>query len=951
MTLHFLYALYGALLLSLAAAAPPTLHYPLQAQLPPVARVNHTFTWTLLPDTFLADTAMSYRAQDMPSWLSFDANTLSFFGTPTRDDLGNNYVVVQANSSDSAQGTTSGFHCLVVNDASPTIGYPVSAQLQAGGGAVISSAYVQPDGSIRIPPKWSFSLGFLPEMFGDPENQKLYFTAYRAGTVSLPAWMTFDNETVTLNGQSPSNTNNFEINIFGSDRYGYGDVMQTIRINIGQHSFIQTQGLPSVNATAKQAVQYTVPVSGLLLDGVAVQDTSLVSVQVALGNLSNSLSYDTSSRTVSGQLPADLPSTHPISIPVIYTDTFNDTIRTNFTIRIIPTLFASNTLPNYNITGGTSFTGDLKSYLTGSSATYTASFNPANVSSWLSFNNATKQLVGIPPAFDGQDILVNITGRDATAGISESATVNLYYKDANANMQSGGLSNGAKIAIAVVFGTLAGILLVILLMWLCRRYCAANDDDRVDEDKTLAVASRGPAGWFEKSKFRAASPTSDIGDNTVSSQDSDRLDQAMAAAEMSVAANLAAEEQQSRPKRMDFMRVFGGHKSDSQQSMQQTHPNNSGPRSIAQILGMAHATPAPRLPIHAPQQHNIIVVTDHDGHTYTPRSVDSQSMHGDADSIEGPSEADVTRSSFDSQQSSSLFYSEGSSGSGDSPVQRPRPAHTNNSASPQSIPRQRRDFQPYPSAANVSMYPVQQTALAGPSSYPIPPNGGIRLVQPRRISSRSLARSDSGRYADETLEDEDSVRLAEDAAIATAHLEQLNSHPAGFGAADSFPAPAGPAVRPRLMAFNSEHRGERSESPPQEERWVSQRGIAGSAPFSTREGLEVIDESTEDAIEEMEPSRRYSTASAPYVSEGIPREALLYDDTARHETDLDAPDAYRPSSPTKSEAGRSMRSRHTVNSLILEPLRVQIQVANPFHFTAQIYPAPAASIGSQGRDG
>ena len=72
-------ALAFALLVTLGicAPAPANLVYPLQEQRPPVARVNETWSWTLLPGTFNASSGstLTLSSRALPSWASFDAAT------------------------------------------------------------------------------------------------------------------------------------------------------------------------------------------------------------------------------------------------------------------------------------------------------------------------------------------------------------------------------------------------------------------------------------------------------------------------------------------------------------------------------------------------------------------------------------------------------------------------------------------------------------------------------------------------------------------------------------------------------------------------------------------------------------------------------------------------------------------------------------------------------------
>ena len=900
---------------------PPFLHFPLQTQLPPVARVNVSFIWTLLPDTYLSGTALSYSAQDMPEWLSFNANTLTFTGVPTLDDVGSNYVIVQANASDSSVGTQSGFHCLVSTNPAPVVNASVSSQL-SDGIAVFSSSYLISDSTIRIPPAWSFSIGFQYYTFTDPDGADIFYSSYRTDTTTLPGWLTFDNTTVTYGGQAPASDNGFDIELCGSDNYGYADVCQTFSIIIGSHSLVLSQPLPSINATAKEQISYSIPISGLTLDGVSISAGNLTNVTVNLEN-NTYLSYDSTSRIISGALPSELPSTNDIYIPVYFTDTFNDTVVGNVTLHIIPQLFSNGTLTTYNITGGHAFTDDLSSSLISSDSSYTAIFTPSNASSWLKFNNATKQISGTPPTLGGESVFVNLTGQDARTGITESAGLSLFYTDAPSKAQQTptplpssrpsnghGLSNGAKIAIAVVFGILGGLILTAIILWLCRRYCAAADDHMVDDEATYAAA----AAAAEKGKGRAT-PMSNARLST-SSSESDRLSQAIAAAELSVAAALAVET--GKPKRMDLLNLFGGAKR-STSSANNMASTQSG-RSIKEILGLAPSrtdavqgtTP------NQPRRHDIIVVTDGDGYTYRPGSADgSASAAGEHDAR---LRSEGTRSSFDSHQSSSLFYSEESGSNNDSPVQRPRLVQTRESsgAPPQSVPRQRRDFLPYqPPPFKQTTAPIPMFITSSPPSR-MPP-GGIRLVQPFRDSGMSITDSDEAYHADPEVVN--NAGLAADAAIATAHLEQLSS------AASLHSHDSRPITRPRLIPFTSERRGERSDSLPQQ-RFASQKGIAAatrSAENSMADEFAMLNDSTEDADEDRNPNR-FSHLSAPYFPppEGETSSPIFFND-AVHPGNRPSQSRGDMSVNSGSVSVESATSRTMASSSTLDPLRMQVR--------------------------
>jgi axial budding pattern protein 2 len=780
---------------------------------------------------------------------------------------------------------------------------------------------------VRIPPSWSFSIGFQYYTFSDGDR-KIYYTAYRAGTTYLPDWLTFDNETVTFGGLAPANTNYFEIDLYGSDHYGYADVKQTFALVVGSHSFILQGPLPPINATAKDTVEYTIPISGLMLDAQRISSTNLTSVVANIPSNASYLTYDASSRTISGTLPAEIPSTDDLYIPVTFTSIFNDTIVTNVTLSITSQLFSQSNLPSVNITGGQYFSHSLATYLTSSETSYSAAFDPANASEWLQFDNSSKALEGTPP-IDGQDVLVNITAVDAPSGVIESATLTLLYSNPKTQLQKGGgggLSNGAKIALAVVFGILGGLLLLGLIMWLCRRYC--HHEDNVDDDATLAAAS-------EKGRYRQT-PISTGRASMGGSTDSDRLSQAIVAAELSIANAMARE--QSKPKRIDLMNVFGGgKKTPSSREM----PTTQSGRSMKEILGLT----ANRANYPSPtegRQHQIITVTDGDGYTYRPTTptgppalVVRNASISDEDAG-SPDLSDGTRSSFDSRQSSSLFYSE-EGGSNESPVQRPAASHTRK-GTPRSIPRRRRDFLPYRPP------PRKSSAENSMSTDAItPPVQGIRIVPPRRASEVSTIADVS--YNAQVSALDYNAALAADAAIATAHLEQLNE-PGTAASVHSFGSR--PHSTPRLIPFTSEKRGERAGSPP-EKRFSSQRGIHSESGHVSLENSreDAIDESTEDSPFD-DNVQRYSTVSQPYCPPELGDASPIYFSTSPSGREANQ---QTPSPESTRSIPRSTRSRANTNSMFVEPFRIQLNAGDPFHFTAQIHPPPMATIGSPGRDG
>lgn len=227
----FLLALLLLATLSLSAPSTPNLVYPLAAQLPPTARTEQIWSWTLLPGTFNASSGstLSLSSRDLPAWAQFDANTWTFSGLPNVADLGSQLVTVQANASGAAEGISSVFELVVVETGLPYVRLSIEEQLPTAA-SFADGADLTPDGALEIPPTWSFSLGFQQYTFENANRDRIYYDARLAGTTSLPSWLNFDNRTVTFDGVAPRETGEYEITIYGSERFGHGDVVQTLKL-------------------------------------------------------------------------------------------------------------------------------------------------------------------------------------------------------------------------------------------------------------------------------------------------------------------------------------------------------------------------------------------------------------------------------------------------------------------------------------------------------------------------------------------------------------------------------------------------------------------------------------------------------------------------------------------------------------------------------------------------
>ncbi len=204
----------------------------------PIPNQNATedlaFTYAFPSNTFGdpdIGTTLTYTAQladgsALPAWLSFDAATRTFSGTPSNSDVG--LVTIKVTADDGTGGTISdNFDLQVVNSNDvPVVFIPIPDQSAAENVA--------------------FNYQFPSNTFSDPDvGDVLVYSAQRAGGGALPAWLSFDAATRTFSGTPlASAAGVYGIDVTADDGNG-GTVTDTFTITVNSISPFIT----SVNTT------------------------------------------------------------------------------------------------------------------------------------------------------------------------------------------------------------------------------------------------------------------------------------------------------------------------------------------------------------------------------------------------------------------------------------------------------------------------------------------------------------------------------------------------------------------------------------------------------------------------------------------------------------------------------------------------------------------------------
>ena len=232
---------------------------PLQDQLAPTARIGQPFSWAFSDRSFVADSGvtLSYTASGLPPWLSFNPETRTFSGTPSTNDEGLPRINVTAHQDSSSATASSHFSICVSSYAAPTLNVPLETQFQQSNPS-LSSVFVLDSTSalfagrpaLRIPPSWSFSIGFESNTFSDV----IRYAVSQTDGSAPPSWLKFDNVSGTLSGVAPYTRSSdppavIPLSLHGVDQNGYSSAKSPFDVVVAAHELRSVRPLPTINVT------------------------------------------------------------------------------------------------------------------------------------------------------------------------------------------------------------------------------------------------------------------------------------------------------------------------------------------------------------------------------------------------------------------------------------------------------------------------------------------------------------------------------------------------------------------------------------------------------------------------------------------------------------------------------------------------------------------------------
>jgi Ca2+-binding RTX toxin-like protein len=373
----------------------------------------------------LVYTATLADGSPLPSWLAFDATSLTFSGTPGPTDVG--AISVRVGATDRYGASAADEFTITVAD----LAAPAPQNRAPGLGTTI--------GALAATEDQAFEFLLPAAAFVDPDaGDTLTFGASLADGSALPTWLQVDPATGTLRG-TPRNgdVGSLSILLRATDAAG-ASVETAVSLAVAN-----TNDAPlSVAPVADQATSEDAPFSFTLpADAFADPDAgdalTLSAVRADGSSLPGWLQFDAATRRFFGT--PDNADVGTIAVKVVATDQAGASVSDTFDLTVVNTNDAPSTT---GALGATSVREDSAFSLripadlfadpdAGDSLSLTASLaNGKALPDWLKFDAASGTFSGVPGNADVGAYSVRLSATD-TAGESASTTFDLVVENVN----------------------------------------------------------------------------------------------------------------------------------------------------------------------------------------------------------------------------------------------------------------------------------------------------------------------------------------------------------------------------------------------------------------------------------------------------------------------------------------------------------------------------------------
>ncbi|EAQ92286.1 hypothetical protein CHGG_00521 [Chaetomium globosum CBS 148.51] len=463
------------LLLPALSISSPVISFPINSQVPPVARLGGPFSFVFSPSTFSSGSPMTYALSNPPAWLSIDSDARRLFGTPKQDDIVPGVasgVPLNLVATDDSGSTTLAATLVVSASPGPRVKIPLQNQAPDFG------TFSSPSAILSTPGK-SFSFKLDPNTFSNPPGAVLNYYATMADNTPLPAWVSFDSHSLSFTGQTPpadslvQSPQHFSFRAIATDVVGFAGAALDFDIVVGSHQLAADKTTVVLNTTRGALLSYAGLRSTVKVDGKLAAPGSVVIV--ATPNIPDWLTFDKNTWHLTGVPPSAAKSANFI---ITLRDTFSNNL--NLTVLVDVASSESNIFttrpPKLALTAGEPFSFNLRPYLLNPRDREVSLETDPN-SPWVQFDPGSITLFGdVPEGLGDSSVAVKIMAKSKKSRKSASLSFEVVIRRASsgngptsANSTSTS-SNFNPVLLAVLLPLLLLLsLAVCALFWYFRR--------------------------------------------------------------------------------------------------------------------------------------------------------------------------------------------------------------------------------------------------------------------------------------------------------------------------------------------------------------------------------------------------------------------------------------------------------------------------------------------------
>lgn len=494
--------------------------FPLNEQLPNVARVNEAYLFTMANTTYKADGEVSYSASNLPDWMSFDGGSRTFTGTPSKKDAGEFNITLTGTDSDDGSTLSNQYSMIVSEDE----GIHLSSD-DVMFTEIAKYGYTNGNDGLVVNEGDKFDIKFDSDIFKSSSNSSRPIVAYygrSSDRSSLPNWIDFNSDDLSFSGTVPyvasENAPSFKygFSFIASDYYGFAGAEGIFRLVVGGHQLSTSLNETiKLNGTLESEIEVDVPIlSDVYLDGEAISTANISNVYAE--DLPDYVTFNEDNFTLTGIFPDK--STFD-NFTIIVEDKYGNSVDLPYLIDAIGSVFTVKDLKDVNATKGEYFSYELlKSLFTDYNNTKISVDYDAD---WLTYHKDNRTLSGKAPNnfnkvkvkvaassdYDSETKSFNIDGISKKKSSSSSSRSSSSRASSSATSESTTSSSGTVAhnkssgvdhkALAIGLGVGIPLFLIalaaLILLFCCLKRRKNKKEDDFDQEKATTGAATGAA--------------------------------------------------------------------------------------------------------------------------------------------------------------------------------------------------------------------------------------------------------------------------------------------------------------------------------------------------------------------------------------------------------------------------------------------------------------------------